>query len=127
MRISDWSSDVCSSDLPVKRPPRGDVCAETPPFVAMDMLAVPIIRDGAVDGILNVQPCFATSADQAAAVTAKLQLLHDSYVRKLHPYASPRAEPDRPLALPAISTILQHDAHRVPASHHPAPIHPAVT
>src|SRR3546814_1747146 len=23
MRISDWSSDVCSSDLPERRPPRG--------------------------------------------------------------------------------------------------------
>jgi hypothetical protein len=102
-----------------KRPSRGDVCAETPPFVAMDMLAVPIIRDGAVDGILNVKPCFAASEDQAEAVTAKLPLLQDYYVRKLHLYASRRVNPERPLDVQAIRALLQDGADRVFGQHVP--------
>jgi hypothetical protein len=102
-----------------KRPSRGDICAETPPFVAMDMLAVPIIRDGEVDGILNVKPCFAASEDQAEAVTAKLPLLQDYYVRKLHLYASRRVNPERPLDLRAIRVLLQDGADQVLGGHIP--------
>lgn len=102
-----------------KKPSRGDICAETPPFVAMDMLAVPIIRNGAVDGILNVKPCFAASADQADAVTAKLPHLQDYYVRKLHLYASRRIDPSRPLDLHAIRILLQDGADRVFGRHIP--------
>src|SRR3546814_3054013 len=43
MRISDWSSDVCSSDLP---PPGPGTSANLRPFVAVFREFGPQVRDG---------------------------------------------------------------------------------
>ena len=91
----------------VRKSPRGDICAETPPFVAMDMLAVSIIRDGSVLGMLNLKPCFAAKPDQADAILAKMPVLQDVYVRRLHLYASTRLDPYRPLDVDALRALLQ--------------------
>lgn len=98
---------------PAKKPPRGDVCAETPPFVAMDMLAVPIIRDGEVLGIMNLKPCFAAKPEQAEAVSQALPILQDLYVRRLHLYASTRLDPIRPLDVRALRAVLQRASDSV--------------
>ncbi len=98
---------------PAKKPPRGDVCAETPPFVAMDMLAVPIIRDGDVIGIMNLKPCFAAKPEQADTVAQALPILQDLYVRRLHLYASTRLDPSRPLDVRALRQLLQRAADSV--------------
>lgn len=92
---------------PAKKSMRGDVCAETPPFVAMDMLAISIIRDGDAIGILNLKPCFAAKPEQAEAVAQALPILQDLYVRRLQLYASTRLDPSRPLDVRAIKELLQ--------------------
>src|SRR3546814_8325730 len=52
-RISDWSSDVCSSDLPARLEP-GDCLAETGPFLrgirrAVAGVAAPPVLEEAID------------------------------------------------------------------------------
>src|SRR3546814_292974 len=49
MRISDWSSDVCSSDLPCQAPPRGARSGKPVPCFASGMKALGVLR--------QPQPC----------------------------------------------------------------------
>src|SRR3546814_9780365 len=52
MRISDWSSDVCSSDLPTSVPPDGDQAAappRAPTPAAVDHRSVPPPRPPIAD------------------------------------------------------------------------------
>src|SRR3546814_1277425 len=76
MRISDWSSDVCSSDL--------DVCSSdlipNDTTAEISQLVAAISEPGLVDTLGNLPALYAVMADDAAQLDRLLELGYDTSI-----------------------------------------------
>src|SRR3546814_9308397 len=65
MRISDWSSDVCSSDLPPRHAHMARHGHPSPPPVDDEVVALRLARDGVADGGFQRRVRLAAAQDGA--------------------------------------------------------------